>query len=98
VTTRIAVEIVFALPEVQRLIELQLPPEATIADAIAGSGLASVFPQHALDALPVGVWGRLTDHDQVLHDGDRVEIYRQLKIDPMQARRLRALAPGPDPS
>lgn len=96
-TASINIEIVFALPRVQQLLELQLPPAATVADAIAASGLVEVFPQHALQALPVGVWGRLTDLDQRLQDGDRVEIYRELVIDPMEARRLRASGPGPDP-
>jgi uncharacterized protein len=35
------------------------------------------------------VWGRVTPLDHVLRDGDRVEIYRPLTVDPKEARRLR---------
>jgi len=96
-TSDISVGVVFAAPESQMLIELRLPPGATVADAITASGLGDAFPEHALNALPVGIWGRLTDVGQSLQDGDRIEIYRQLKIDPMEARRLKAAATGPDP-
>ncbi len=97
-TTEISVEVVFAAPESQLLVELRLMPEATVAEAIALSGLAAAFPQYALEELPVGIWGRLTTVTQVLRDGDRVEIYRELLIDPMEARRLKASVPAPDPS
>jgi putative ubiquitin-RnfH superfamily antitoxin RatB of RatAB toxin-antitoxin module len=35
------------------------------------------------------VWGQLRTLDHVLRDGDRVEVYRELLIDPKDARRLR---------
>jgi putative ubiquitin-RnfH superfamily antitoxin RatB of RatAB toxin-antitoxin module len=35
------------------------------------------------------VWGRRCALTQRLNDGDRVEIYRPLSVDPKQARRLR---------
>jgi putative ubiquitin-RnfH superfamily antitoxin RatB of RatAB toxin-antitoxin module len=96
-TSNISVGVVFAEPESQSLIELELSPGATVADAIAASGLADEYPRHALNALPVGIWGRLTQMGQVLQNGDRVEIYRQLLIDPMESRRLKASEPDPDP-
>ena len=96
-TSKIFVEVVFAAPESQLLTELELPSGATVADAIAASGLAETFPQHALNALPVGIWGRLTEVSRTLQDGDRVEIYRELTLDPMESRRLKASEPDPDP-
>ena len=96
-TAEISVDIVFAVPESQMLVELRLAPGATVADAIAASGLIDAFPEHALTALPVGIWGRLTEAGQVLKDGDRVEIYRQLPVDPMESRPwiMRALRSVP---
>lgn len=42
----------------------------------------------------VGVWGKKTAPGQLLVDGDRVEIYRALKVDPKVARRLRFAGQG----
>ncbi|RLA27619.1 MAG: hypothetical protein DRQ63_05505, partial [Gammaproteobacteria bacterium] len=35
----------------------------------------------------VGIWGRAVQEDQSLREGDRIEIYRSLLIDPRAARR-----------
>ena len=96
-SAEISVGVVFAAPDSQLLVELKLPSGATVADAIAESALADSFPQHALKALPVGIWGRLVEVGQALQDGDRVEIYRQLLVDPMESRRLKASVPVPGP-
>ena len=74
-----------AAGEVQQ-VDLQLSIGALVRDALLHSGLC---PQTAGVALKVGVWGQLRSLDHVLRDRDRVEIYRPLQIDPMEARRLR---------
>jgi len=86
----IRVEVVFAVPERQVLVEVLLEPGATVADAIAASGIAREFPGEQLDTLPVGVWGKPAERAAAVQDGDRVEIYRPLVIDPKEARRRRA--------
>lgn len=96
-TTTISVELVFVTPESEAFRELEMPDGATVADAIELSGLASDFPDYAVSELPVGVWGRRVSRSQVLQDGDRVEVYRELRVDPMDARRLRASERAPDP-
>jgi uncharacterized protein len=58
---------------------LRLPMGATLADALHAAGLAS----------EAGVWGRVRDPSTPLRDGDRVELYRALVVDPKEARRLR---------
>lgn len=74
--------------DVVDLVELQLPRGATVADALARSGLPA---RHGLApaALAVGIWGRSAALDDVLGDRDRVEIYRPLTVDPKEARRQR---------
>ena len=67
-------------------IDLQLPLGASVRDALLRSGLC---PQTGDVALKVGVWGQLRPLDHVLRDQDRVEIYRPLQIDPMEARHRR---------
>jgi len=83
----IRVEVVYAFPGAQALVELSLHDGATVADAIAKSGLQQRFANAAIESLPAGIWGHLVDRDQRLKNGDRVEIYRPLLRDPRDARR-----------
>ena len=88
----VCVEVVFALPRQQVLVSVSLAEGATVAEAIDAAGLAARFPEEQLDALPTGIWGRPAERDAVVRDGDRVEIYRPLEIDPREARRQLAQA------
>lgn len=67
--------------------------ELTVA---AGTTVGQVLAarQVSVDGLKVGIWGRLRALDTVLHDRDRIEVYRPLTIDPMAARRRRYEARG----
>lgn len=69
-------------------VALLLPAAGTVRDALIASGL---LERHglALDAVRCGVWGRRCELARALRDGDRVEIYRGLTVDPKEARRLR---------
>ena len=60
----------------------------TVAGALLASG---VLQRHGLDAgqVRVGVWNHACESDRLLRDGDRVELYRALTVDPKEARRLR---------
>jgi uncharacterized protein len=77
------------------VVDLTLAPGATVADALNASGLPERHPAAGLERLPVGIWGRLCERGDVLHDRDRVELYRPLQVDPKEARRLRQRAQGP---
>ena len=81
------VEVVFALPDRQLLLELDAEPGSTAGDVILRSGIREKFPDTSFDDLPIGVWGRRIDPDYKVRDGDRIEIYRSLAIDPREARR-----------
>ena len=87
----IEIEVVFALAEKQLLVAMSVPRGTTVAEAISDSALSRHFPEENLDALQVGVWGHLVTTEYVLSDGDRVEIYRPLELDPREARRQLAL-------
>ncbi len=86
----LTVEVAYAVSQRQRLVRVVLQPGATVGDAIAESRIADEFPDDDLAAMPAGVWGRVVPRDHVLADGDRVEVYRPLAIDPKEARRRRA--------
>ncbi len=88
----IQVEIVFATTDEQLLCVLTVPADATITDVIEISALAEHFPEHDLGAMRVGVWGHPADRRRTVRDGDRIEIYRPLEIDPREARRQLAAA------
>jgi putative ubiquitin-RnfH superfamily antitoxin RatB of RatAB toxin-antitoxin module len=87
---RINAEIVYATLDRQEIVYLQLDRGATVEDAIERSNLKNRFPLEPLDSCPTGIWGRPVARNQVLVDGDRVELYRQLLHDPREARRERA--------
>jgi putative ubiquitin-RnfH superfamily antitoxin RatB of RatAB toxin-antitoxin module len=83
------VEVVYSpvAAQVDRVL-LTLPAGACLGDAVRASGLCE---RHALDAgtLRTGIWGRMQPLQATLRDQDRVELYRPLKVDPKEARRLR---------
>ena len=83
----IRVEVVFATPERQELVTVELETGATVADAIRESGLQAIFRQLDFDEMQSGIWGRVVERSTVLSEGDRVELYRPLEKDPMEARR-----------
>lgn len=87
----LAVEIVYASAQRQRLVTLSVAPGATVAEAIEASGIVREFPEIDLNSNRVGIFGRLVRLDDPIRAGDRVEIYRPLQADPKEARRQRVL-------
>lgn len=88
--TGLGISVVYA--EADRVFEvaLRLPAGATVADAIEASGLREARPDIEIRADRLGIFSRKTTFETPLRDGDRVEIYRPLRIDPKEARRRRA--------
>ncbi|MFO1363302.1 MAG: RnfH family protein [Burkholderiales bacterium] len=87
------VEVVYATPDAQRRYAVELPPGGTVRAAIERSGVLLAAPQIDFARDRVGVFGRLVGLDDVLEEGDRVEILRPLAADPQAARRQRARRP-----
>lgn len=73
---------------------LSLPATATVADSLRASGWLSELPDVMAAAPDVGIWGRKASLSQGLRDGDRVEVYRALTVDPKVARRERFAKQG----
>jgi putative ubiquitin-RnfH superfamily antitoxin RatB of RatAB toxin-antitoxin module len=85
------VEVVYALPRFAELIKLDMPPGASVRDAIIASGLLERYPELKLsDEQKVGLHAKVVKLDQVLRDRDRVELYRPLIADPKAVRKKRA--------
>lgn len=84
------IEVAFARPDEQRILELQLAEGSTAREAVRASGLAELCPEIDAERCPVGVFGEKVAGDRILKPGDRVEIYRPLTVDPRERRRLLA--------
>jgi putative ubiquitin-RnfH superfamily antitoxin RatB of RatAB toxin-antitoxin module len=85
----ILVEVAYAEPLRQFLRKVQVARGTTALQAIEASGVYRAFPDIDRNA-KLGIFGQQIGADAVLSDGDRVEIYRPLQIDPKDARRKRA--------
>jgi len=90
------VEVAYARPDRQRIVTLQVPEGTTMSEAARLSGIDELFPEINLDEIDMGIFGKVikkpAEHE--LREGDRVELYRPLKIDPKQARLNRARKKG----
>jgi putative ubiquitin-RnfH superfamily antitoxin RatB of RatAB toxin-antitoxin module len=86
----IEIEVVYALPQAQTVVILQVPVGTRIKEAIAMSGIAAQHPGIDWNSAVMGIFGKRASLSTMLRANDRVEIYRPLLADPKQARRKRA--------
>lgn len=89
----LVVEVAYAGPEGQAVVALALPPGATVWDAVTRA-LPRLPAGVEPDPARLGVFSKKVAADRPLEEGDRVEIYRALTLDPMEARRRRASREG----
>ena len=78
----IQVGVAYATNEEQVWLDISVFEGATIKEAIELSGILKKFPEVDLDKQKVGIFGEIADLDTIVEDGDRVEIYRPIRIDP----------------
>ncbi len=81
-----AVEVVYATPEVQRVVRVSFTPGLTAAEAVRRAGVLEEFPDIQSSPLVLGVFGVRVEEDRPLAPGERVEICRSLKQDPRAMR------------
>jgi putative ubiquitin-RnfH superfamily antitoxin RatB of RatAB toxin-antitoxin module len=86
----VVIEVACATPDKQVVTEITVSAGTTIAQAIQLSGIAAQFPELDIDGCQVGIYSQLSSRDAKVVDGDRVEIYRELLLDPKEARLRRA--------
>ncbi len=88
----IKVEVAYATPEKQIIVEVEIEQGTTMLEAAQQSGIDKEFPGLDVVQTPMGLFGRKVAKpaNEVLREGDRVELYRPLLIDPKQARMNRA--------
>ncbi|WP_045857805.1 RnfH family protein [Teredinibacter purpureus] len=93
----IRVEVAFALPDKQKIVELLVAPGTTALIAVEKSRISDFFADLDLAAAKMGIFGQALGtkglkqpSEHILQEGDRVEIYRPLIADPKEVRRRRA--------
>lgn len=86
----IRIEVAFALPEKQTLLEVMIVEGTNVKDAVLESGIMVRYPEIDLDVNAVGIWNRTCKLTDIPRDGDRIEVYRPLIADPKDVRRRRA--------
>lgn len=84
------IEIVYALPQEQEILTMNVADDCTVDQALRQSGVFEKYSELSIETITVGVFSEVVELNHVLKSGDRIEIYRPLQIDPMEARRLRA--------
>ena len=73
---------------------LQLPIGASVEDALIASVAAGHLTQITALSAVCGIWSRVVKRGHSVCDGDRVELYRPLTVDPKVARRERFAKQG----
>ncbi|MFZ6845141.1 RnfH family protein [Undibacterium sp. RuTC16W] len=88
------VQVCFATPDIVSVIEIFVLPDTSLLEAVAQSQIGLQHPEINFTMCKFGIFGKLKSLDTLLRDGDRIEIYRALVADPMEARRRRARKQG----
>jgi putative ubiquitin-RnfH superfamily antitoxin RatB of RatAB toxin-antitoxin module len=84
------IEVAYATPEKQLILECEVDSGTAVRDVVRVSGIEQHFPDIDLENCDLGVFGKSVADDFELSDGDRIEIYRPLIADPKEVRRQRA--------
>jgi hypothetical protein len=86
----IRVEVAYALPHKQAILEVEVAEGCTVLEAARQSGITERFEVIDLDNSKFGIFGKVVSPGHSLKEGDRVEIYRPLIADPKEVRKARA--------
>ena len=87
------IELIYPVSNIEQIyMKLCLPPGATVAKALQVSQLFVLHPE--TKDLPIGIFAKRVSLDSLLKDGDRLEIYRPLMMDPKDQRRKLAKKQG----
>ena len=84
------IEVAYAAPERQAVVTFDLEEGATLSAALQAAACHEDFAGLGVESMPAGIYGAPAPRSQVLREGDRVELYRPLVLDPKEARRQRA--------
>jgi hypothetical protein len=88
---KIKVEVAYATSELQKILTVEVAPGSVAYDVVMQSGIEKIFPEIDIATAKMGMFGKaIKAKDQLVEEGDRIEIYRPLKADPKASRQARA--------
>lgn len=87
---KIHIEIAYATPERQLILEQDVEPGTNPRQAVIDSTIDQHFPEIDKQNCDIGIFGKVIRPDHELETGDRIEIYRPLIADPKEVRKKRA--------
>ncbi|MEE4376301.1 MAG: RnfH family protein [Candidatus Competibacteraceae bacterium] len=76
------VSVAYAEPGQRAWLNIDVPEDSTVRDAIERSGILERFPHIDLKRQKIGVYGKFVKLNAPLNEGDRIEIYRPITVDP----------------
>ena len=91
-TEKIKIEVAYARPDLQKILAISVPIGTSVYEAARVSGIDKVFPEIDFSTIDMGIFGKVVKDpkNQAIREGERIELYRPLIIDPKQARLNRA--------
>ena len=97
----IEIEVACAWPEKQIIRSLRVPVGTTARQALRRSGLTDELKARDIardiniDTVVLGVFGRVVPDSYIPRAGERIEVYRPLRLDPREARIKRSKSVQP---
>ncbi|EAQ65609.1 hypothetical protein MED121_08593 [Marinomonas sp. MED121] len=90
--TMIRVEVAYAMPDKQKIVVLEVEEGTSVKEVVMQSNIETFFPGLDKANAKLGIFGKSVrkPEDQAIKAGERVEIYRELTVDPKRARANRA--------
>lgn len=91
-TEKIKIEVAYARPDLQKILSISVPVGTSVFEAARVSGIDKTFPEIDFATIDMGIFGKVVKDpkNQEIREGERIELYRPLIIDPKQARLNRA--------
>ena len=89
---KIRVEVAYALPNKQKILALDVDEGTVVSEVVRQSNITEHFPELDITVAKLGIFGKSVrkPDEQLIKIGERVEIYRELTVDPKKARENRA--------
>ena len=88
---KIQIELIYALPHEQKILVIEVDENSNVEQAIKQSEILQRYPEIDITINKIGIFSKACKLTDILHDGDRIEIYRPLIADPKEIRKARAI-------